>query len=362
MTSKSDSHSFWRGRRVLITGHTGFKGSWLSLWLQTMGAEVTGYALPPDTDPNLYMLANVASGMNSVMGDVRDLSSLESVFQQSKPEIVLHLAAQALVRLSYDEPVDTYAVNVMGTVNVLECIRKTKSVRAAIIVTSDKCYDNKEQQDGYLETDPMGGFDPYSSSKGCAELVTQAYRTSYFKKSECAVASARAGNVIGGGDWSKDRLVPDILSSFANKTQLLIRYPDSTRPWQHVLEPLSGYLLLAEKLWHHGQEFAEGWNFGPSEEDVKPVRWIIDCLAKHCDITPNWAVAPGIHPHEARYLALNSMKAKTKLDWSSRWTLDQSLAMIAAWYIAMKAGKNLRNETLSQIHSFIQSSSQKTAA
>ena len=266
--------AFWKGKRILLTGHTGFKGSWLSLWLQSMGAPVVGYALAPPTNPSLFEVAEVGRGMTSVIGDIRDLEHLCAVFAEHKPEIVIHMAAQPLVRYSYIEPVETYSTNVMGTVNLLEAVRGTDSVKAVVNVTSDKCYENREWVWNYRENEAMGGYDPYSNSKGCAELVTAAYRNSYFhsekyKEHGVALASGRAGNVIGGGDWAGDRLIPDIMRAITQNLAVNIRNPHAIRPWQHVLEPLSGYLMLAQKLYEEGAAYAEGWNFGPSDEDAQ---------------------------------------------------------------------------------------------
>ena len=279
------SDNFWRGKRVFMTGHTGFKGSWLSLWLQSMGAQVVGYALAPPTNPSLFEVAEVGKGMTSIIGDIRDLEKLRAVFTEHKPDIVIHMAAQPLVRYSYIEPVETYATNVMGTVNLLEAVRSTPSVKAVVNITSDKCYENREWVWGYRENEAMGGYDPYSSSKGCAELVASAYRNSYFHPDKyqqhgVAIASARAGNVIGGGDWAGDRLIPDILRAIVLGEPVHIRSPHAIRPWQHVLEPLSGYLQLAQKLYTDGTAYAEGWNFGPNEEDAKPVQWIVEKLTE----------------------------------------------------------------------------------
>ena len=275
------NHSFWNGKRVLMTGHTGFKGSWLSLWLQSMDAQVVGYALAPPTDPSMFEVAEIGKGMLSIIGDIRDLKHLRAVFAEHKPEIVIHMAAQPLVRYSYIEPVETYSTNVMGTVNLLEVVRNTGSVKAVMNVTSDKCYENREWAWGYRENEAMGGYDPYSSSKGCAELVTAAYRNSYFHPEKyqqhgVAIASARAGNVIGGGDWAGDRLIPDILRAITEGKAVNIRNPYAIRPWQHVLEPLYGYLQLAQKLYEEGTAYAEGWNFGPNDENAKPVQWIVE--------------------------------------------------------------------------------------
>jgi len=288
---------FWKSKKVLITGHTGFKGSWLALWLQNLGANVTGYSLQPPTNPNLFEIAHVADKMNSIIGDVRDLKHLISCFAENRPEIIIHMAAQSLVRTSYDDPVETYSTNVMGTVNVLEAVRHTDSVKVIIIVTSDKCYENKEWLWGYRENEPMGGHDPYSNSKGCAELVTSAYRNSYFHvKSSVAVASTRAGNVIGGGDWAQDRLIPDIVNAFMEKRPVMIRNPNAIRPWQHVLEPLHGYLMLAERLWDKGHTFAEGWNFGPNEQDAKPVSYVVERLAQLWGKDASWNNDAFSHP------------------------------------------------------------------
>lgn len=348
--------AFWAGRRVFLTGHTGFKGSWLSLWLQEMGAEVTGYALPPSTEPALFDVAGVGAGMTSVIGDVRDLGSLRAAMRTCDPEVVLHLAAQPLVRLSYDEPVDTYATNVMGTVHLLEAARTMPSLRAAVVVTTDKCYENREWVWGYREDEPMGGADPYSNSKGCAELVTAAYRSSFFHQpGSAAIASGRAGNVIGGGDWSKDRLVPDILEALATGAPVAIRNPEATRPWQHVLEPLGGYLLLAQALFSQGEAVAEGWNFGPRDEDARPVSWIVDRMAAAWGDAAGWQAQPGDHPHEARYLKLDISKARARLGWEPRWTLDEALSDIVSWHRAWMAGADMRAHCLDTIAKYMRS-------
>lgn len=344
--------NFWRGKRVFVTGHTGFKGSWLSLWLQSIGAELHGYALSSPTDPALFDEAHIAQGMTSVIGDVRDYSSLLAALKQSRAEIVLHMAAQPLVRLSYEQPVETYATNVMGTVHLLEAIRQVGGVRAVVNVTTDKCYENKEWVWGYREDEPMGGYDPYSNSKGCSELVTCAYRRSFFQKSEIALASARAGNVIGGGDWALDRLVPDVLRAFERQEPVVIRNPYSTRPWQHVLEPLSGYLVLAQKLYEDGQSYAEGWNFGPNEEDAKPVQWIVEKLVNDWGSGASWQLDCGDHPHEASYLKLDISKAKAKMGWGPRWNLAKALGEITAWHQAWLAGENVQQLCLRQIEQF----------
>lgn len=340
---------------MLITGHTGFKGSWLSLWLQSMGAQVVGYALAPPTNPSLFEVADVASGMTSIIGDIRDLEHLRKVFAEHQPEIVIHMAAQPLVRYSYIEPVETYSTNVMGTVNLLEAVRATPSVKAVVNVTTDKCYENREWAWGYRENEAMGGFDPYSSSKGCAELVTAAYRNSYFNQStfndkhSTAIASARAGNVIGGGDWAEYRLIPDIMRAIAQGKSVNIRNPHATRPWQHVLEPLSGYLLLAEKLYTEGAAYAEGWNFGPNDEDAKPVQWIVEKLTQSWGEGASWVLDGGEHPHEAHYLKLDCSKAKARLNWHPRWHLDDALEKIVEWQRAHLNGEDMKVLTLMQI-------------
>lgn len=352
------SPSFWIGKRVLLTGHTGFKGSWLSLWLQSMGAQVVGYALNPPTDPSLFEAAEVAKGMTSIIGDIRDLEHLRMVFATHQPEVVIHMAAQPLVRYSYIEPVETYSTNVMGTVNLLEAVRSTKSVKAVVNVTTDKCYENREWAWGYRENEAMGGYDPYSSSKGCAELVTAAYRNSYFhpekyKEHGVAIASGRAGNVIGGGDWADDRLIPDIMRAISAGKPVNIRNPHAIRPWQHVLEPLSGYLVLAQKLYEEGVAYAEGWNFGPNDEDAKPVQWIVEKLTQVWGAGASWVVDGGEHPHEAHYLKLDCSKAKSRLDWHPRWNLEESLEAIVEWQRAYQDGKAIKSVTLEQIQQYV---------
>lgn len=347
----------WKDRRVLVTGHTGFKGSWLSLWLHSMGARTLGYALLPPTNPSLFDIAKVNEGLTSVIGDIRNLALLQSIFSEFRPEIVFHMAAQPLVRHSYIEPVETYSSNVMGTVNLLEAVRHTDSVRVVVNVTSDKCYDNREWVWGYRENEAMGGHDPYSSSKGCAELITAAYRNSYFhpakyKEHGVALASGRAGNVIGGGDWAEDRLIPDIMRAIMAHKPVDIRNPFAIRPWQHVLEPLSGYILLAEKLWEKGAEFAEAWNFGPNDEDSKPVEWIADRLTKLWGDNAGWQLSEAIHPHEAHHLKLDISKSRARLGWHPRWSLPTALEMTTVWYRAYQAGRDMRNLVLEQIQSY----------
>jgi CDP-glucose 4,6-dehydratase len=343
---------FWRKRRVLITGHTGFKGSWLALWLQGMGADVTGYALPPPTEPSLFDVAGVGKGMESVIGDIRDLQRLERALSNTRPEIVIHMAAQALVRLAYDHPVETFDTNIMGTVHVLEAVRRCGQVRVLINITSDKCYENREWVWGYRENEPMGGHDPYSSSKGCAELVTEAYRKSYFSAAgtdRTAVATARAGNVIGGGDWAKDRLVPDIMKALKRREDPIIRFPEAIRPWQHVLEPLCGYLTLAEGLWANPERFSGAWNFGPSDDEAQPVSWVVENLTQLWGDGATWKTDQKENPHEAHYLKLDSSKARTLLNWKPRLDLSESLAWVVAWYRGYAAGEDIRRITQSQI-------------
>ena len=348
---------FWKGKRVLITGHTGFKGSWLSLWLQSVGAQVIGYALAPPTNPSLFEVANVGIGMTSIIGDIRDLAHLKAVFSEYEPEVVIHMAAQPLVRYSYLEPVETYSTNVMGTVNLLEAVRATNSVKALVNVTSDKCYENREWIWGYRENEAMGGYDPYSNSKGCAELVTAAYRNSYFPPEKyhehgVAIGSGRAGNVIGGGDWAEDRLIPDMMRAILSGQPVSIRNPHSIRPWQHVLEPLSGYLLLAQKLYEEGASFAEGWNFGPNDADAKPVAWILDHLTMAWGEGASWKLDGAEHPHEAHYLKLDCSKAKTRLNWQPRWSLANAIDQICIWHKAYFAADDMKALCLHQIKQY----------
>jgi CDP-glucose 4,6-dehydratase len=352
---------FWRGKRVFLTGHTGFKGGWLALWLQSLGAEVRGFALAAEGEHNLFTAARVGEGMSSVIGDIRSLDAVQAAMRPFAPEIVLHLAAQPLVRLSYAEPVTTYATNVMGTVHVLEAARQLDSVRAIVNVTTDKCYENREWAWGYRENEPMGGHDPYSNSKGCSELVTAAYRDSFFRRSGVAVASARAGNVIGGGDWAADRLVPDILRAFERGEPVVVRNPLSTRPWQHVLEPLGGYLVLAERLCIDGQAFAEGWNFGPRDDDARPVKWIVEHMAQGWGRGAGWQQADGEHPHEAQSLKLDISKAQARLGWRPRWALDTALARITDWHHAWRAHADMRGVCLEQIGHYTNSIDKETA-
>jgi len=346
---------FYRDKRVLVTGHTGFKGGWLVTWLTMLGARVTGFALPPNTRPNLFDAAMLDRNLQSVFGDLRDRAALTAVFTQHQPEIVFHNAAQPLVRRSYREPVETFAINVMGTVHVLEEARYARSLHAMIVVTSDKCYEDSESSRGYREDDAMGGHDPYSSSKGCAELATAAYRRSFYNQHGSAgVATARAGNVIGGGDWSEDRLVPDIVRGITEEQTIVIRRPDAVRPWQHVLEPLCGYLLLAKRLWEDRQGYAEAWNFGPREKDAIPVGE----LAKK--VTALWgkgalAFQPDpAAPHETQSLKLNTMKARSRLGWKPALRLEQALEWSVEWYRAYyEQPQSARNLTEKQIESYM---------
>jgi CDP-glucose 4,6-dehydratase len=348
---------FWRGKRVFLTGHTGFKGSWLSLWLQQMGAQVTGFALAPSTEPSLFEAARVAQGMHSVIGDIRDGAALKRAMQEAQPDIAIHMAAQALVRYSYDNPVETYEVNVMGLVNFYEAVRATPGVRAVVNVTSDKCYENREWVWGYRESDPFGGYDPYSNSKGCAELVTASYRNSFFNPAKIeqhgvALASGRAGNVIGGGDWALDRLVPDMVRAIGEGKAVQIRSPHAIRPWQHVLEPLSGYLVLAEHLYQHGAPFAEGFNFGPHDSDARPVEWIVQRLCDTWGDGASWQLDGAPQPHEATYLKLDCSKAKARLGWEPRWNLGHTIERIVEWHQAHLSGADMRALTLAQIAAY----------
>jgi len=352
------NRSFWKGRRVFLTGHTGFKGSWLSLWLHALGANVTGYALAPPTQPSLFEQAGVATGVHSIRGDVRDFQDLKKALAECGPSVIIHLAAQTVVRRSYEDPIETYSSNVMGTVHVLEALRQLQQPCVVVNVTSDKCYKNREWFWGYRENEPMGGRDPYSNSKGCAELVTSAYRESFFalesiEKHGVALASARAGNVIGGGDWTTDQLIPDLMRAFLAGKPCLIRNPSAIRPWQFVLEPLRGYLMLAERLAKEPLRFASGWNFGPADADAKPVSWLADELVRswggNCAA---WSCDTGIHPHEDHALKLDVSKARACLGWDPVLPLDQALGWIVEWYRAFQAGDDLQRLTRTQIERY----------
>ncbi len=344
--------AFWKGKRVFITGHTGFKGSWLSLWLQKMGATVAGYALPPGTNPSLFKVADVTRGMNSIIGDIRDFDTLQKSVTASQPEIVFHLAAQALVGEGYRDPLGTFSTNVQGTANLLEAVRKAPSVRAVVVVTSDKCYGNKEWPWPYRENEALGGHDPYSSSKACAELVTAAYRQSFLTEAGVAVATARAGNVFGGGDWSANRLIPDLLAAFSQNQTAQLRRPNAVRPWQHVLEPLAGYLLLAEHLSTKPTTNA-AWNFGPNEQDCLPAGAIADRLAKLWGDDAAWEQEAHAFPHEAGLLRLDSSLARRQLGWQPCWSLDSALAATISWHKNWLTVTNMRDYTLGQIEKYI---------
>lgn len=357
-------NSFWQGRKVFLTGHTGFKGGWMSLWLQQLGAELTGYALAPHTSPSLFAVADVAHDMTSVIGDLAELDHLQDAMLQHQPEIVFHLAAQSLVRASYQDPIRTYETNVLGTARLLEAVRACGSVRAVVIITTDKCYENQEWVWPYRENDPLGGHDPYSNSKACAELVTSAYRNSFFSpekyaQHKVAIATARAGNVIGGGDWASDRLIVDIVRAFSAGETLRIRNPNATRPWQHVLEPLRGYLTLAEHLYHHGPQFSGGWNLGPHYHDAKPVQWIVEYVASRWSGSaeadaPRWQIDSGAHPHETNMLTLDWTKASQHLGWQPVLSLSQALDLTLDWYGGVTAGENAREKCLAQLEAYRQ--------
>jgi CDP-glucose 4,6-dehydratase len=351
--------TFWRGKRVFVTGHTGFKGSWLSIWLEAAGADMTGYALEPPTQPNHFDLADAGRGIKTIIADVRDYERLRAAIAEQRPEIVLHLAAQSVVKASYEDPRETYDVNVMGTVNVLEAVRRTGGVRAIVNVTTDKVYENREWVWGYREPDALGGHDPYSNSKACSELVTSSFRDSFFppdkfREHGVALASARAGNVIGGGDWTKNQLVPDAIQAFSRGAPVELRNPSATRPWQFVLEPLMGYLMLAQRLYSDGPRFAGGWNFGPADEDAKPVQWIVERLAEHWGPAARWSRDAAHHPHEAGFLKLDSSKAHFELGWRPRLRVDAALGWVAEWYKHLGSGGDARLKTNEQIRRYEQ--------
>lgn len=344
---------FWRGRSVFLTGHTGFKGGWMALWLSHLGAKVYGYALSPPTTPSFFTATQLQDRLTqSTLGDIRDLAALTQAMQQAQPSVVIHMAAQPLVRESYRDPVETYATNVMGTVNVLESARQAETVEAIVNITTDKCYHNQEWLWPYREVDRLGGHDPYSSSKACAELVTTAYRNSFLAEAGIQLASVRAGNVIGGGDWAKDRLIPDFLRALDAGETLRLRSPNAIRPWQHILEPVSGYLLLAEKLVTEGEAYAEAWNFGPEETDAKPVSWIVDRL---CQKVPNarWELEGTPQPHEAGLLKLDSSKAKARLHWSPRWSLETALDQTMDWHQAWKQGQSMADVSIQHLEAYL---------
>ena len=345
---------FWKGRKVFITGQTGFKGGWLSHWLKNLGAHVYGYALSPDLKQSFYTQASVNhSLLSDTFSDIRDLEAFKQAMQEANPSIVIHLAAQPLVVDSYSDPVTTYSTNVMGVVNMFEAIRSCSSVKAVLNITTDKCYENNEQLIGYHENDPMGGHDPYSASKGCSELISASYRKSFFNDLGVAIATARAGNVIGGGDWAKNRIIPDAMKAFANNQKLLVRNPNSIRPWQHVLEPLFGYLMLCQQLINKPDTFSGAWNFGPNQEDARPVSVLADIIAKSWGGNAEWRDDNKKHPHEANYLKLDCSKAKNILNWKPIWTLDQSLVETVKWYKAFYNNENMSKFTLRQIEKYI---------
>lgn len=355
MESVVIDHAFWKGRRVFLTGHTGFKGAWTVLLLRSLGAKVSGFALAPDSQKGLFKVASVADDVNHEIGDVRNFETLQAAITEARPNIVLHMAAQALVRYSYERPIETYATNVLGTVHVLDAVHRASTVEAVVVITSDKCYENLGTPHAFRESDAIGGHDPYSSSKGCAELVTAAYRYSFFSAPKsAAVASARAGNVIGGGDWARDRLVPDMIRAFAANEIVQIRHPAAIRPWQHVLDPIFGYLMLAQHLVINGNDFAEAWNFGPDAESEVPVSDLVKQLALHWGPHARWQLDEGKHPHEAAYLKLDCSKARTRLGWRPLIPFDLALRMTCDWYLAQVEGKNMRDLSMRQIASVMQ--------
>ncbi len=360
MVKNGQNKNFWKGKRVLVTGHTGFKGSWLCLLLLELEADVFGYALDPPTIPSLFKEANIEKSIQSYYGDIRDYNTLLKVMQKVKPDIVIHMAAQALVRESYKNPVETYAINVMGSVNLFEAIRHTSSVKAVVNVTSDKCYENREWHWGYRENEPMGGYDPYSNSKGCSELITSSYRNSFFNPKEyskhgVAIATARAGNVIGGGDWAEDRLIPDFIKAISKGEKLKIRSPFAIRPWQHVLEPLTGYLTLAEKLFENGTEYAEAWNFGPDDSDAKNVEWITSKICNLWGDNASYEVDNNPQPYEANYLKLDCSKTRNLLGWHPYWNIEKSLSCIVEWNKEFLRGRDTRELCKNQIQEYFRS-------
>lgn len=355
--------NFWKGKKVFITGHTGFKGSWLCLWLHSLDAEVTGYALNPPTTPNLFDPCKINTFINSHIADIQDIKALQEAINSARPEIIIHMAAQSLVIESYNNPVETYSVNVMGTINLFETIRKTKGIKAVVNITTDKCYENREWYWGYRENEPLGGYDPYANSKACSELVTSAYRNSFFNPKDyyahgVGLASARAGNVIGGGDWATDRLIPDCIRALLAKKKILIRNPDAIRPWQHVLEPLSGYLVLAQKLYENGPRFSEAWNFGPDDTDARTVEWIVQTICEKWGQNAAYEIDKGEHPHEAHYLKLDCSKAKSELGWYPWWNLEKAIDKVIEWTKAYKNKQNIKEVCLKQIDEYAKSSGQ----
>jgi CDP-glucose 4,6-dehydratase len=347
--------SFWKNKRVLITGHTGFKGSWLSHWLLHSGARVYGYALEAPTKPSLYELTGLGTLVEETIADIRDADALSRAILKFSPEIIFHMAAQPLVRDSYDDPIGTYSTNVMGTVNLLDAVRKCDGIRAVVNITTDKCYENQEWLWGYRENEPLGGFDPYSSSKACSEIVTAAYRRSFFGGSGApGIASGRAGNVIGGGDFAKDRLIPDCVRAVRAGQQIVIRYPKAVRPWQHVLEPVSGYMILAEKLYAEPTRYSSAYNFGPEDSDARPVEWIAQQFCGRWE-GASYTVDPSAQPHEAHFLKLDISKARSELGFKPRWNLGKAIDMIVQWTSAHEKGDDLLTVCLSQIEEYTRS-------
>jgi CDP-glucose 4,6-dehydratase len=364
LESLAMNHSFWKGKRVFVTGHSGFKGTWLSMLLLELGAEVTGYSLLPPSSPYLFDLVGLRGLLNSLEGDVCEYQQLKGALEQCRPQIVIHMAAQSLVRRSYQDPLTTYSTNIMGTVNLLEAIRHVKGIRAVVNVTSDKCYENRRTANGYREEESLGGSDPYSSSKACAELITSAFRRSFFNSTKNGdsgihLASARAGNVIGGGDWAPDRLIPDVIKAFSTNEPVKIRNPKAIRPWQHVLDPISGYLKLAEKLWSKHARYADAWNFGPSASMAKPVGWITQYIANSWGNRAKWERDGGEHYKESFCLKLNSTKSRLRLGWSPLLNIRKTLDWTISWYKRFYAGEDARAITLEQLHTFIQLDSTK---
>jgi CDP-glucose 4,6-dehydratase len=349
------NQDFWNGKKVFVTGHTGFKGSWLLLLLDYLGAQISGYALEPNTDPNFFSLIKKKINIHSNIGDIRDYDHLSSIIKLFKPEIVIHMAAQPLVRLSYDDPINTYSTNVIGTVNILEILKNTESVKSVLNVTSDKCYENREQQKGYVESDRLGGFDPYSNSKACSELVTQSYLNSFYTDKNIGLSSARAGNVIGGGDWSEDRLIPDFIRAVFNNTPLEIRKPNAVRPWQHVIEPLAGYLVLCEKLYENPNKFSSSWNFGPNDSDLVSVESIIKemiSLLNRSDFNFSLNQFVG-NKHETNILKLNSSKSQKHLNWQLKWNYKKALIETINWYKTFYNGEDIVEFSQKQIKKYL---------
>ncbi len=346
--------SFWTGKKVFVTGHTGFKGGWLVQTLKVLGADIKGYSLEPSTKPCFFEAANVETGIISEIGDIRDIEKLSKSVAEFKPEVIFHLAAQPLVRYSYENPKETYEVNVIGTLNLLEAVRLVDSIKAVVLITTDKCYENKEWVYGYREIDPMGGYDPYSSSKGCCELLISSYRNSYFSQSKTKIASARAGNVIGGGDWSDDRLIPDLLKAIENNQEPILRNPLAVRPWQHVLEPIGGYMKLAEGLYNGEKGIDQAWNFGPNDTDCRSVEWVTNTILKLYDFQSSWKQDQNFNPHEAQLLKLDISKAKNRLSWRPKWELRQSLEKIVQWHKTFLSDKGAELITKKQIIEYLE--------